>query len=41
MIARIGVQRLLPGGEGVEQREGGLPVDLLVVPGQQELDRGR
>jgi hypothetical protein len=39
MVARVGVQRLFLGGEGVEQRESGLAVDVLVVPREQELDR--
>src|SRR5215831_3544442 len=39
MIARVGVQRLFLRCEGVEQRERGLAVDMLVVPRQQELDR--
>src|ERR1700737_444499 len=39
VIARVGVQRLLLRGEGIEQRESGLAVDVLVVPREQELDR--
>ena len=39
MIARIGVQRLFFRGEGVEQRESRLAVDVLVAPREQELDR--
>jgi hypothetical protein len=39
MVARVGVQRLFHGGEGVEQGESGLAVDVLVVPREQELDR--
>src|SRR3954453_15915842 len=39
VIARVGVQRRLLRGEGVEQRESGLAVDVLVVPRQQELAR--
>src|SRR5258708_25640490 len=39
VIGRVGVQRLLLRGEGVEQRESGLAVDVLVVPREQELDR--
>jgi hypothetical protein len=39
MVARTGVQRLLRRGEGVEQPESGLAVDVLVVPREQELDR--
>ena len=39
MIARVGVQRLFLRGEGVEQREGRLAVDVLVIPREQELDR--
>jgi pimeloyl-ACP methyl ester carboxylesterase len=39
VIARVGVQRLLLRGEGVEQREGGLAAGVLVVPREQELDR--
>ena len=29
MVARVGVQRLLLGGEGVEQRESGVAVDMF------------
>src|SRR3954465_1743121 len=39
MVARVGVQRLFLRGEGVEQRQSGLAVDVLVVPREQELDR--
>src|SRR5689334_22865340 len=39
MIAWVGVQRLFFRGEGVEQPESGLAVDVLVVPREQELDR--
>jgi hypothetical protein len=39
VIARVGVQCLFLRGEGVEQRESGLAVDVLVVPREQELDR--
>src|SRR5438067_2836411 len=39
MVAGVGVQRLLLRGEGVEQCESGLAVDVLVVPREQELDR--
>src|SRR5262245_60762085 len=39
MIARVGVQRLFLGREGVEQRESGLAIHVLVVPWEQELDR--
>src|ERR1035438_7482018 len=39
MPARVGVQRLFLRGEGVEQRETGLAVDVLVVALEQELDR--
>jgi hypothetical protein len=39
MIARVGVQRLFLRGEGIEQRENRLAVDVLVVPPEQELDR--
>ena len=37
--ARVGVQRLLLRGEGVEQRETGLARHVLVVPLEQELER--
>src|SRR4051812_24493941 len=37
VLARIGVQRLLRGPEGVEQREAGLARDVLVVPLEHEL----
>src|SRR3954454_6058809 len=39
VIAWVGVQRLFLRGEGVEQPESGLAVDVLVVPREQELDR--
>ncbi len=39
VAAGIGMQRLLPGGEGAEKRHAGVARDQLVVPLQQELDR--
>jgi hypothetical protein len=39
MAARVGVQRLLAGGEGVEQRQALLARHQFVVPLQQELHR--
>jgi hypothetical protein len=39
VLARVGVQRLLLRGEGVEERETGLAWDVLVVPLEVELDR--
>jgi hypothetical protein len=39
MTAGVGVQRLLAGGEGAEQREALLARHEFVVPLQQELDR--
>src|SRR3989442_14577304 len=39
MVAWVGLQRLFLRGEGVEQCESGLAVDVLVVPWEQELDR--
>lgn len=39
MIAQVGVQRVFLRGEGAGQRESRLAVDVLVVPGEQELDR--
>lgn len=39
MHAGVGVQRRFGRGEGVEQRETRLALDVLVVPLEQELDR--
>jgi hypothetical protein len=39
VAGRVGVQRLLRRGEGVEQGEPGLARDVLVVPLEHELDR--
>ena len=38
MVARVGVQHLFRRGAGVEQRESGSAVDVLVVPREQQLD---
>jgi hypothetical protein len=41
MAAGVGVQRLLRRPEGIEQREAAVPLDVLVVPLEQELERNR
>jgi hypothetical protein len=41
VVARVGVQLLLAGGEGIKQRQARLARHQLIVPLQQELDRDR